>query len=116
MFNILRKLPSCTVTISKYVLPENINDKVFMSHNVVIIVVTFKLSFLIFCQVEVNRVCRVQCFTEQAASSVYMDSRSITLRVTLDPGRYALLPTTFYPGFTGRFLLRLFSHTQVKLR
>ncbi|TSL34648.1 Calpain-6 [Bagarius yarrelli] len=67
-------------------------------------------------RVEVNRVNRVQCFTEQAASSVYMDSRSITLRVTLEPGRYALLPTTFQPGVTGRFLLRLFSHTRVKLR
>ncbi|KAI5104258.1 calpain-5 isoform X1 [Silurus meridionalis] len=67
-------------------------------------------------RIEMNRVSRVQCFNEQAASSVYMDSRSITLRVTLDPGRYALLPTTFQPGFTGRFLLRLFSHTHVKLR
>ncbi|KAM9501339.1 calpain-5 [Clarias gariepinus] len=67
-------------------------------------------------RVEVNRVSRVQCFTEQAASSVYMDSRSITLRVTLEPGRYAVLPTTFQPGVTGRFLLRLFSHTHVKLR
>uniref|UniRef100_A0AAR2JDX3 Calpain catalytic domain-containing protein n=1 Tax=Pygocentrus nattereri TaxID=42514 RepID=A0AAR2JDX3_PYGNA len=62
-------------------------------------------------RVEVNRVCRVQCFSEQAASSVYMDSRSVTLRVTLSPGRYVLLPTTFHPGSTGRFLLRLFSHT-----
>lgn len=78
--------------------------------------VTFQMVFLMLCQVEVNRASRVQCFTEQAASSVYMDSRSITLRVTLDPGRYALLPTTFQPGVTGRFLLRLFSHTHVKLR
>ncbi|XP_053485140.1 calpain-5-like [Ictalurus furcatus] len=67
-------------------------------------------------RVEVNRVSRVQCFSEQAASSVYMDSRSITLRVILDPGRYALIPTTFQPGVPGRFLLRLFSHTHVKLR
>ncbi|KAL7880267.1 hypothetical protein SRHO_G00025210 [Serrasalmus rhombeus] len=67
-------------------------------------------------RVEVNRVCRVQCFSEQAASSVYMDSRSVTLRVTLSPGRYVLLPTTFHPGSTGRFLLRLFSHTHIKLR
>ncbi|XP_031441382.2 calpain-5-like [Clupea harengus] len=67
-------------------------------------------------RVEVNRVCRVQCVEEQAASSVYMDSRSVALRVTLAPGRYALLPTTFQPGATGRFLLRLFSHTHVQLR
>uniref|UniRef100_A0A8C1TMI5 Si:dkey-19b23.13 n=1 Tax=Cyprinus carpio TaxID=7962 RepID=A0A8C1TMI5_CYPCA len=67
-------------------------------------------------RVEVNRVCRVQCLCEQAASSVYMDSRSVTLRVTLGPGRYVILPTTFLPGSTGRFLLRFFSHSHVRLR
>ncbi|KAL4631459.1 calpain-5-like [Arapaima gigas] len=67
-------------------------------------------------KVEVNRTSRVQCVGEQAASSVYMDSRSVTLRVILPPGRYALLPTTFHPGTTGRFLLRLFSHSSVQLR
>ncbi|XP_036404357.1 calpain-5-like [Megalops cyprinoides] len=67
-------------------------------------------------RVEVNRTSRVQCVGEQAASSVYMDSRSVALRVTLGPGRYALLPTTFQPGATGRFLLRLFSHSHVRLR
>ncbi|XP_039997575.1 calpain-5-like [Xiphias gladius] len=67
-------------------------------------------------KVEVNRCSRVQCVVEQAASSVYMDSRSVTLRATLGPGRYVVLPTTFLPGATGRFLLRLFSHSHVRLR
>lgn len=67
-------------------------------------------------QVEVNRCSRVQCVVEQAASSVYMDSRSVTLRGALAPGRYVILPTTFLPGATGRFLLRLFSHSHVHLR
>ncbi|XP_040038758.2 calpain-5 isoform X2 [Gasterosteus aculeatus] len=67
-------------------------------------------------EVEVNRCSRVQCVVEQAASSVYMDSRSVTLRGTLAPGRYVVLPTTFLPGVTGRFLLRLFCHSQVRLR
>ncbi|XP_018551987.1 calpain-5 [Lates calcarifer] len=67
-------------------------------------------------KVEVNRCSRVQCVVEQAASSVYMDSRSVTLRATLAPGRYVVLPTTFLPGATGRFLLRLFSHSPVRLR
>lgn len=67
-------------------------------------------------KVEVNRCSRVQCVVEQAASSVYMDSRSVTLRSTLTPGRYVVLPTTFLPGVTGRFLLRLFSHSHVQLR
>ncbi|XP_047191955.1 calpain-5-like isoform X2 [Scophthalmus maximus] len=67
-------------------------------------------------KVEVNRCSRVQCVVEQAASSVYMDSRSVTLRATLATGRYVVLPTTFLPGATGRFLLRLFSHSHVRLR
>ncbi|XP_044041049.1 calpain-5-like isoform X2 [Siniperca chuatsi] len=67
-------------------------------------------------KVEVNRCSRVQCVVEQAASSVYMDSRSVTLKGTLAPGRYVVLPTTFLPGATGRFLLRLFSHSHVQLR
>lgn len=71
---------------------------------------------LVVAQVEVNRRCRVQCVVEQAASSVYMDSRSVTLRGTLAPGRYVVLPTTFLPGATGRFLLRLFCHFHVRLR
>uniref|UniRef100_A0A672I3P9 Si:dkey-19b23.13 n=1 Tax=Salarias fasciatus TaxID=181472 RepID=A0A672I3P9_SALFA len=67
-------------------------------------------------QVEVNRCSRVQSVVEQAASSVYMDSRSVTLRAAMAPGRYVVLPTTFLPGATGRFLLRLFSHCHVRLR
>uniref|UniRef100_A0A6Q2Y9B2 Uncharacterized protein n=1 Tax=Esox lucius TaxID=8010 RepID=A0A6Q2Y9B2_ESOLU len=66
-------------------------------------------------RVEANRLSRVQCVAEQAASSVYMDSRSVALRVVLSPARYVLLPTTFQPGATGRFLLRLFSHSHVSL-
>ncbi|XP_062300798.1 calpain-5-like [Scomber scombrus] len=67
-------------------------------------------------KVEVNRCSRVQCVLEQIASSVYMDSRSVTLRGTLAPGRYVMLPTTFLPGAIGRFLIRLFSHSHVCLR
>ncbi|KAM3590094.1 uncharacterized protein V6R79_003751 [Siganus canaliculatus] len=67
-------------------------------------------------KVEANRCSRVQCVVEQAASSVYMDSRSVTLRGTLAPGRYVVLPTTFLPGATGRFLLRLLSHSHIPLR
>ncbi|XP_043953116.1 calpain-5-like [Gambusia affinis] len=67
-------------------------------------------------KVEANRRSRVQLVVEQAASSIYMDSRSVTLRGTLASGRYVVLPTTFLPGDTGRFLLRLFSHSNVQLR
>uniref|UniRef100_A0A3P9D4C1 Calpain-5 n=1 Tax=Maylandia zebra TaxID=106582 RepID=A0A3P9D4C1_9CICH len=67
-------------------------------------------------KVEVNRCSRVQCVVEQAASSIYMDSRSVTLRGTLTLGRYVVLPTTFLPGVTGCFLLRLFAHSRIRLR
>uniref|UniRef100_A0A3B3ZHA0 Calpain catalytic domain-containing protein n=1 Tax=Periophthalmus magnuspinnatus TaxID=409849 RepID=A0A3B3ZHA0_9GOBI len=67
-------------------------------------------------KVEVNRFSRVQTVVEQAASSVYMDSRSVTVRACFSPGRYVVLPTTFLPGATGRFLLRLFSHSHIQLR
>uniref|UniRef100_A0A8C6WW02 Si:dkey-19b23.13 n=1 Tax=Neogobius melanostomus TaxID=47308 RepID=A0A8C6WW02_9GOBI len=66
-------------------------------------------------KVEVNRWSRVQSVVEQAASSVYMDSRSVTVRACFSPGRYVILPTTFLPGATGRFLLRLFSHSRMQL-
>uniref|UniRef100_A0A3B5KUL2 Si:dkey-19b23.13 n=1 Tax=Xiphophorus couchianus TaxID=32473 RepID=A0A3B5KUL2_9TELE len=58
-------------------------------------------------KVEANRCSRVQLVVEQAASSIYMDSRSVTLRGTLASGRYVVLPTTFLPGDTGRFLLSI---------
>ncbi|XP_077356348.1 calpain-5 [Festucalex cinctus] len=67
-------------------------------------------------KVEENRCSRVQRVVEQAASSVYMDSRSITLKATLAPGCYVVLPTTYLPGASGRFLVRLFSHSHVRLR
>uniref|UniRef100_A0A3Q3GUC9 Si:dkey-19b23.13 n=1 Tax=Labrus bergylta TaxID=56723 RepID=A0A3Q3GUC9_9LABR len=51
-------------------------------------------------KVEVNRSSRVH----------------VTLRGTLAPGGYVVLPTTFLPGTTGRFLLRLFSHSCIRLR
>ncbi|XP_072315325.1 calpain-5 [Eucyclogobius newberryi] len=66
-------------------------------------------------KVEVNRRSRVQCVVEQAASSVYMDSRSVTVSASFSPGRYVVLPTTFLPGAAGRFLLRLFSHSHMQL-
>lgn len=65
---------------------------------------------------EANRCSRVQRVQEKAASSVYMDSRSVTLRAALPPGRYVILPTTFLPGAAGRFLLRVFGHAHVRLR
>ncbi|KAM9718055.1 calpain-5 [Menidia menidia] len=66
-------------------------------------------------KVEVNRCSRVQRVAEQAASSVYMDSRSVTWRGALAAGRFVVLPTTFLPGATGHFLLRLFSHARLRL-
>ncbi|MBN3299307.1 CAN5 protein, partial [Amia calva] len=67
-------------------------------------------------KVEMNRQCRVRSVCEQAISSVYMDSRSVFLRAELSQGRHVIVPTTFNPGGTGRFLLRLFTETHANLR
>lgn len=96
-------------------MDRNVNTHLFKSHKNSKFKKTSPCSLPV-AQVEVNRCSRVQCVVEQAASSVYMDSRSVTLRGTLAPGRYVVLPTTFLPGATGRFLLRLFSHSHVRLR
>lgn len=45
----------------------------------------------------------------KAASSIYINSRSVFLRTELPEGRYVIIPTTFEPGHTGEFLLRVFT-------
>lgn len=45
----------------------------------------------------------------RAASSIYINSRSVFLRTDQPEGRYVIIPTTFEPGHTGEFLLRVFT-------
>ncbi|XP_058877015.1 calpain-5-like isoform X2 [Acipenser ruthenus] len=73
------------------------------------------IGFEVF-RVEVNRECRLHMIPPKAASSVYMDSRSVFLRAELTQGRYIIITTTFAPGAQASFLLRLFTKTPASLR
>ena len=59
--------------------------------------------------VEENRQHRMHSLQHRAASSIYINSRSVFLRTDQPAGRYVIIPTTFEPGHTGEFLLRVFT-------
>ncbi|XP_060032711.1 calpain-5 isoform X4 [Erinaceus europaeus] len=60
-------------------------------------------------KVEENRQYRMHRLQPRAASSIYINSRSVFLRTDQPQGRYVIIPTTFEPGCTGEFLLRVFT-------
>ncbi|KAM7330470.1 hypothetical protein ACRRTK_009659 [Alexandromys fortis] len=60
-------------------------------------------------KVEENRQYRMHSLQHKAASSIYINSRSVFLRTEQPEGRYVIIPTTFEPGHTGEFLLRVFT-------
>ncbi|NP_001080808.1 calpain 5 L homeolog [Xenopus laevis] len=60
-------------------------------------------------QVELNRKFRMHTLQPKVASSIYINSRSVFLRIDLKEGRYVVIPTTFDPGHTEEFLLRIFT-------
>ncbi|KAK2490593.1 hypothetical protein MC885_014913, partial [Smutsia gigantea] len=60
-------------------------------------------------KVEENRQYRMHSLQHRAASSIYINSRSVFLRTDQAEGRYVIIPTTFEPGHTGEFLLRVFT-------
>lgn len=70
---------------------------------------TYGPSLLISTQVEENRQYRMHSLQHKAASSIYINSRSVFLRTEQAEGRYVIIPTTFEPGHTGEFLLRVFT-------
>lgn len=67
-------------------------------------------------RVELNRDYRMHTIQEKVASSVYINSKTIFLRQELPQGRYAIIPTTFEPGITGEFLLRIFTDVPAGFR
>ncbi|KAM4797409.1 calpain-5 [Rhinophrynus dorsalis] len=60
-------------------------------------------------RVELNRKFRMHTLQAKVASSIYINSRSVFLRMEMKEGRYVIIPTTFEPGLTGEFLLRVFT-------
>ncbi|XP_041089256.1 calpain-5a [Polyodon spathula] len=60
-------------------------------------------------RVELNRKYRMHTVQQKVAGSVYINSRCVFFKKELREGRYVIIPTTFNPGHTGDFLLRVFS-------
>ncbi|XP_022594264.1 calpain-5 isoform X2 [Seriola dumerili] len=60
-------------------------------------------------RVELNRTYRMHVTQQKVGGSIYINSRSVFLRIELPEGRYVIIPTTFDPGLEGDFLLRIFS-------
>ncbi|XP_039987139.1 calpain-5-like isoform X3 [Xiphias gladius] len=60
-------------------------------------------------RVELNRTYRMHATQQKVGGSIYINSRSVFLRIDLTEGRYVIIPTTFDPGLEGDFLLRIFS-------
>ncbi|KAM9317872.1 calpain-5-like [Pholidichthys leucotaenia] len=60
-------------------------------------------------KVELNRKYRMHVPQQKVGGSIYINSRSVFLRVNLTQGRYVIIPTTFNADLEGDFLLRLFT-------
>ncbi|KAK2528794.1 Capn6 [Columba guinea] len=75
------------------------------------------IGFEIF-KVEDNRNYRLHKLTvqERVATSPYINTRTVFLKRILKQGRYILIPTTYHPGITTKFILRLFTDVPSKLR
>lgn len=73
------------------------------------------MGFQIF-MVELNREYRMHSLQQSVGSSNYINSKCIFLRKALPMGRYVIIPTTFEPGVTGEFLLRLFTDNSSNFR
>lgn len=67
------------------------------------------LKAAIWVQVELNRTYRMHVSQQKVGGSIYINSRSVFLRLDLKMGRYIIVPTTFDPGLEGEFLLRIFT-------
>ncbi|KAM9359202.1 calpain-5-like [Symphorus nematophorus] len=60
-------------------------------------------------RVELNRTYRMHVTQQKVGGSIYINSRSVFVRIDLKEGRYVIVPTTFDPGLEGDFLLRIFT-------
>ncbi|XP_078544929.1 calpain-6 [Lissotriton helveticus] len=78
---------------------------------------SFIIGFEIF-KVEENRTCRIHklYFQEKASTSTYINLRTVFMRVVLKKGRYVIIPTTYCPGITSKFILRLFTDVPSQFR
>lgn len=71
------------------------------------------IGFSIF-KVELNRKYRMHDIVTQAcaASSTYINARTVFMRHDLPQGRYVIIPTTFKPQTLGDYMLRIFTDVE----
>ncbi|KAG8431182.1 hypothetical protein GDO86_019301, partial [Hymenochirus boettgeri] len=60
-------------------------------------------------RVELNRKYRMHSLQPKVGGSIYINSRSVFVRLDMKEGRYVIIPSTFEAGHTGEFLLRVFT-------
>lgn len=67
-------------------------------------------------KIEENRIYRLHTMQSKVATSSYINTRSIFMRLNLESGRYCLVPSTFEPNVEGEFLLRIYTDNFHNLR
>lgn len=67
-------------------------------------------------RVELNRTFRMHTPQQKVGGSIYINSRSVFLRLDLTEGRYVIIPTTFDPSLEGDYLLRVFTDVPSECR
>ncbi|XP_024122539.1 calpain-5 [Oryzias melastigma] len=75
------------------------------------------IGFSVF-KVELNREHRMHrlLFNKQVGETFYSRARSAFLRCNLPRGRYVVIPSTYYPGEEGEFMLRIFTNVDSGVR
>ena len=67
-------------------------------------------------KVEENRNYRMHTPQTRVATSTYINTRSVFMRLDLMPGRYCLVPSVFEPNVQGEFLLRVYTDNNHNLK
>ncbi|XP_041428675.1 calpain-5 isoform X2 [Xenopus laevis] len=77
----------------------------------------FVIGFEIF-KVELNREYRIHKLSgqENVVTSPFINLRAVFLRKELKQGKYVIIPTTYQPGISSNFILRLFTDKPSKFR
>ena len=78
--------------------------------NINVFFIFFKLK------TDINRKFRMHDRLNKEHSGPFSNGRSVFARVPLTQGRYCIIPSTFEPGKTGKFVLRMYSTLDMELR
>ena len=73
-------------------------------------------KIILHLKAEINRKYRLVHTRPVMHTSPFVNSRSIFSRVKLVKGRYCIIPSSFEPGHQGRYLLRVYSSSDIDFR